>query len=188
MRKTLPWLLGAALAVTAGTITAITPSDDALYAAISVPGHFDPDAEDQQPVTTRSVTATVIDATFAERIEDGDWHADGTWLVVTVAASATRSEFDAELGLAKLQIGDEVFQASERPRSGFLDTGLRLGIDTTGMLAFELPGDARRGTAQLRLSSSFLTPHLDDVATLTLPLDELPTARSIEIRPPEPAW
>lgn len=185
MKKALPWVLGVALAVGAGVITVATPSEDDLRAPFRSVGAFDPDSDAQQSVTTRTLTASVVDASFAERVKDGEWQADGTWLVVTVAASAPRSEVESELRLATLRIGDEVFHASERPGDAFLGEGLRIGIDTIGMLAFELPADVRGRDAELQLSSSWLTPRLDDLVVLTIPLGELRTAPSIEIEPPE---
>lgn len=185
MKKALPWLLGAALAVGACAITVVTPSEDDLRAPFRSVGAFDPGSGVQQSATARTLTASVVDAVFTERVEDGEWHADGSWLVVTLAASAPHSELDSSLELAALRVGDEVFHASERPRDAFLGEGLRIGIDTVGMLAFELPADVRHGDAELQLSTSGLTPRLDDLVALSIPLDELPMTPHIEIEPPE---
>ena len=185
MKKALPWIVGAALAAVAGAITVATPSPDTLRAPFAAHAAFAPDAEEQQSVTTRTLTAAVVDASFAERVEVSDWRADGNWLVITVAASAPRSEVETGVELATLRVGDEVFQASERVRDTLFDAQLRIGINTVGMLAFELPADIRAGDAELRLSSSTFTPRLDDVVAVTIPLDRLPTASSIEIAPPE---
>lgn len=185
MKKALPWIVGVALAAVAGAITVATPSPDALRAPFVAHAAFAPDADEQQSVTTRTLTAAVVDATFAESVEVSDWQADGNWLVVTVAASAPHSEVDADVELATLHVGDEVFQVSERVRDTLFDAQLRIGIDTVGMLAFELPPDIRAGDAELRLSSSVFTPRLDDMVAVTIPLDRLPTASSIEIAPPE---
>lgn len=187
MKKALPWLAGAALAAAAGVITVASPSPDALRAPILVHGWFDPDAASQQTAVTRTLAAAVTDASFTERVEIDDWSAEGNWLVVTIAASAPRSELDSGIELATLRIGDEVFHASERVRDTLRGEKLRIGIDTIGMLAFELPADIAAGEAELRLSSSYLTPRLDDVTAVTIPLGQLPTASSIEITPPEVA-
>ncbi len=187
MRKGVPWVVGAALAAAAGAITVLTPSPDALRAPILVQGRFDPDAAAHQPVVTRTLSAEVIGAVFAERVEIDDWRADGNWLVVTIAASAPHSEVDAVIELATLRIGDEIFHASERVRGTLVGEQLRIGIDTVGMLAFELPADVDAGDAELWLSSSYLTPRLDDVAAVAIPLDRVPAASSIEITPPEAA-
>ena len=186
MRKGVPWVVGAALAAAAGLITVMTPSPDALRAPILEHVRFDPDAVSQRPVVARTLTTAVIDAGFAESVEIDDWRADGNWLVVTIAASAPRSEVDAVIELATLRVGDEIFHPSERVRGSLLGEQLRIGIDTIGMLAFELPADITSGDAELWLSSSYLTPRLDDVAAVMIPLDQLPTASSIEITPPEP--
>lgn len=198
MKKALSWLAGASLAVVAGALTVATPPQDALRAPFAAPSTYTPDAA-AEPVTTRTLTAAVIDASFTERISvaDAEWQADGNWLVITIAASAPRSEQDADLELATLRIGGETFHATERTRESLLGTRMRIGIDTVGMLAFELPADVRSddvrsddvrsGNAVLQLSPSILTPRLDDVITVTIPLGELPTASEIEITPPEAA-
>ena len=184
MRKALPWLVGAGLAAAAVAITAATPAPETLYTAFPIAGSFAPDA-DPRPVTSRTLTAVVVDAAFTERVQADQWHADGNWLVVTVAASAPRSEEDSVIALASLHVGGEVFHASERPRDPLLGERLRIGIDTVGMLAFELPADVRAGDAELRLTSEPITPRLDDVITVGLRLDDIRTVPSIDVEPPE---
>lgn len=185
MRKALPWIIGAALAAAAVAITAVTPSSDALYAPFPIRGSFAEGAAPEEPATGRTLTAAIVDASFAERVEAGDWHAEGNWLIVTVAASAPRNEDESIIELASLHVGDEVFHASERPRDSLLGERLRIGIDTVGMLAFELPDDVRGGDAELRMTSDLLTPRLDDIIAFDLPLDDVRTVPSTEIEPVE---
>jgi len=104
---------------------------------------------------------------------------------VTVIASAAHTEVDAAMNLATLAVGDRVFQASERPDASLMSTPLRLGIDTVGTLAFELPPDVTSGRAELRLTSSYLTAELDDLITIPLDLDDLPRTPSGELDDPE---
>ncbi|MFB7250081.1 hypothetical protein [Microbacterium sp. NPDC056234] len=182
MRRALPWLLGTALVLGAGVAVAITPSNTATTQAFLVHGDAD------EAATGRTLTAQVRDASFAERItvDDGEWDASGNWLVVTVVASAPRTEVGASIHLATLVIGDRTFQASERPRTSLLGADLRVGTDTVGMLAFELPPDVDAGVGELRLVTGYTTPHLDDVVVLPVSLDDLPSAAEIDVT--EPAW
>jgi hypothetical protein len=181
MRRALPWLLGAALALTAGVITVSTPGDEVYRAPFLIHG-----SGGEHPVTSRTLTALTLDATFTDRVsvDDAQWHADGNWLVVTLAASAPQTELDARIRLATLVIGDRVFQSSERPGDSITDADLRVGIDTVGMLAFELPPDVQTGRGELRLTTSFATPVLDDVVVLPISLDDLPRVQNIEFAIP----
>lgn len=180
MKRALPWLLGAALATTAVVISAGTPGDEVYRAPFLVHG-----AGEEHPVASRTLTAASLEASFAEEVTVADWHADGNWLVVTVAASVPETEVDARIQLATLVIGDRVFQASERPGNSLTEADLRIGIDTVGMLAFELPPDIHAGQGEVRLTTSFSTPVLDDVVVLPISLDDLPTAQNIDLEAPE---
>ncbi len=183
MRRAAPWLLGAALVIVAAVVTAVTPSDEDVIGPIEVRGSFG------DPVESRTLIAAATDATFTDEVvvpgADSDWSAEGNWLVVTVVASAAHTEVDAAINLATLAIGDRVFQASERPDATLTSTSLRLGVDTVGTLAFELPPDVTFGTAELRLTSSYFTAELDDLITIPLELDELPRTPSVELDDPE---
>lgn len=181
MKRAVPWLLGAALALTAGVITVNTPGDEVYRAPFLVQG-----SSEAHPVTSRTLTATRLDASFTERVtvDDADWHADGNWLVVTIAASAPQTEVDARIQLATLVVGDRIFQASERPGDSITDADLRVGIDTVGMLAFELPPDVQTGHAELRLTTSYSTPVLDDVVALPISLDDLPRVQNVDFAAP----
>ncbi|MFJ2542479.1 hypothetical protein [Microbacterium sp. NPDC087589] len=183
MRRRTPWLLGAALVIAAGAVTAVTPSDEDVIGPIEMRGSFGDSVE------SRTLIAAATDATFADEVvvpgADSDWNADGNWLVVTVIASAARTEVDAAINLATLAVGDRVFQASERPGASLRSQSLRAGIDTVGMLAFELPPDVTSGQAELRLTSSYLTPELDDRIAIQLELHDFPRTSSVELDDPE---
>lgn len=174
--RALPWVLGAALVVGAGALVALTPDDDALVAPIERTGAID------ETATSRALIATAVDTRFARTVETDDgWSADGHWLIVTVIASAPETEVDASIRLATLAVGDRVFQASERPSASLVGSPLRVGIDTVGMLAFELPPDVDSGTAELRLTPDFYTAELDDLVVITLPLDGIAREDAVEI-------
>ncbi len=181
MRRATPWLLGAALVIAAGAVTAVTPTDEAVIGPTEVRGSFG------DPVESRTLIAAATDATFTDEVAvpGADWSAEGNWLVVTVIASAAHTEVDSAINLATLAVGDRVFQASERPDASLMSTPLRLGIDTVGNLAFELPPDVTSGRAELRLTSSYLTAELDDLITIPLDLDDLPRTPSVELDDPE---
>lgn len=181
MRRALPWIIGGVLVLGAGVLTAATPSDDALI------GPFVRAGSVGEPVESRTLIASVTDATFADEVEvaGAEWQAEGNWLVVTVAASAPRSEEDAAIQLATLEVDGRVFQASERPAASLRDTDLRVGIDTIGTLAFELPQETVAGLAELRLTTDYITPELDDLVVIRFDLDDLPRAPRVEISDPE---
>lgn len=181
MKRALPWLLGALLALAAVIVTISTPGDEVYRAPFLIQGPAEGD-----PVTSRTLTAAVLDASFADRVstDDGDWHAEGNWLVLTIAASAPLTEVDAQIQLSTLVIGDRIFQASERPGNSITGADLRIATDTVGTLAFELPPDVTSGRGELRLTTSYSTPVLDDVVVLPVSLDELPEAQNIDLESP----
>ncbi|MDN3445160.1 hypothetical protein [Microbacterium sp. APC 3901] len=181
MRRATPWLLGAALVVAAGAVTAVTPTDEDVIGPTEVHGSFG------DPVESRTLIAAATEATFADEVvvPGADWSAEGNWVVVTVAASAPHTEIDAAVNLATLTIDDRVFQASERPDATLTSASLRVGVDTVGTLAFELPPDVISGEAELRLTSSYFTAELDDLITIPLDLDDLPRTPSVELDDPE---
>lgn len=181
MRRALPWIVGGALVVGAGALTAATPSDDSLQGAFGIHGAVG------TTVASRDLVVTVTGATFSDEVvgPDPEWSADGNWLIVTLVAAAPTTEVDAAINLPTLAVADRVFQASERPSDSLQGTPLRVGLDTVGTLAFELPDDLRAGAAELRLTPSFFTPELDDLVTVSLDLGELPRADSVELESPE---
>ncbi|WP_102194270.1 hypothetical protein [Microbacterium aurantiacum] len=180
MRRARPWLIGAALVVAAGLVSGVTPSQDSLVGPFLISGG------PADTVTSRMLIASVSGASFADRVvaADGEWEAEGNWLVVELAVSAAHTEVDAEIPLATLHLDGRVFHASERAPESLLQTRLHVGTDTVGTLAFELPEGLRGGLGELRLTHEYLTPELDDVVAITLPLDEAPTASSIELDAP----
>lgn len=175
-----PWLLGTALVLAAGAVTALTPPEDALLDPFVVR------AADDDTVKARTIAATVVDVIRAERVmmTDEEWEAEGNWVVVELAVSASTTEVGAAIGVASLVIDGQLFQASERPPAALVGADLRVGTDTVGMLAFELPDDARPGVGELRLSGRYPTPELDDVIAFTLDLGEATTATTVEIEEP----
>ena len=179
MRKTLPWVVGVALAIAAGAVSVATTSMVDQRAPFVVTGAVGDE------VTSRSLPAVVHDATFTNRVRAGDWHADGNWLVVTLVASAPQTEVDAAIELATLEADGQIFQASERPGRSLVGARLHVGTDTVGMLAFELPERVRGGDAVLRLSPTVASPRLDDLVVLPLPLDGLPSEGNIDIEDPQ---
>ncbi|MBW8763770.1 MAG: hypothetical protein JF592_14500 [Microbacterium sp.] len=179
MKKVLPWLTGAALVLAAGTVAAVTPDPVAQDGPFLIRGAAD------QPVASRDLIVRVGEARFADRVTvDDEWHADGNWFVVSLSAAATQTEVDAAIRLMKLVVDGREFIASERPSTSLIGVGLRVGTDTEGMVAFELPEDITTGDAEIRVSTPHSTPHLDDVIVVPLHLDDLPREHSIEIAEP----
>lgn len=179
-RGPLPWIIGIGLVLAAGVVTTVTPTEQALFDPFPVRG------VDDETVTARTISAAMLGATRTERVimSDEAWEAEGNWLVVELAVSAPTTEVDAAIGVASLMIDGRLFLASERVTATLVDTDLRVGTDTVGMLAFELPDDLRSGVGELRLSGRYPTPELDDVIAYTLDLEELPTEPTVEIERP----
>lgn len=178
--RALPWVIGAGFVLAAAVVTSLTPPEQALLAPFAVRGTAD------ETVTARTIAAAVIEVTRTENVTmtDEEWSAEGNWLVVELAVSAPTTEVDAAIGVASLLIDGRVFQASERPPATLVGTDLRVGTDTVGMLAFELPDDLRTGVGELRLSGRYPTPELDDVIAFRVDLDQVPTAQTAEIEEP----
>lgn len=174
------WLVGGALVACAGLISMITPSDDALLEPFLVRGGAD-------GATGRTLSAQVLSASFAHTLisDHGDWEEEGNWLVVQLAASSPRTEEDAEIGFATLHVDGRVFEASERVPDTLRTTGLHVGTDTVGFLAFELADDIDAGEAELRLTTFYRTPGLDDVLAIRVPLDDAVHESRAEITEPE---
>ncbi|MDQ0728330.1 hypothetical protein [Microbacterium sp. W4I20] len=179
-RRAMPWIVGAGLVVAAGAVTAVTPPEQALLDPFAVSGSVG------QTVTARTLTATVVEVARTERVTmpANEWEAEGNWVVVELAVSAPTTEVGAAIGVASLEIDGRLYQASERPPATLVGTNLRVGTDTVGMLAFELPDDLRSGSGELRLSGRYPTPELDDVIAFPLHLDRVETTSSIEIEQP----
>lgn len=180
MRSSLAWLTGAALIVAAGAVTVITPDADAQHAPFFVHGTAG------QPSAARNLSVQIHDAAFADQVtaDDDEWHAEGNWYVVSLSAAARQTEVDATLQLVKLVVDGREFIASERPPTSLVGTDLRVGIDTNGMVAFELPDGLTAGEAELRLSLPYSTPYLDDVIVVRVDLGEAPRESTIDMAEP----
>lgn len=177
----LAWLAGSALVVAAGAVTALTPSDDDLMAPFSVAGAVG------DTVVSRTLVASVHGLSFADELATADgWAAAGNWLLIDLSVAAPTTEVEAEIGVATLVIDGRVFQASERPRGTLIDADLHVGLATSGVLAFELPDGIDTGTAELRLTGEYPTPHLDDVIAVSVRLDGAERVASTGIE--EPRW
>lgn len=179
MRASLVWVVGAALVVCAGVVTAVTPDADAQNDAFLVHGALG------QPVHSRVLVARVDDASFADRVttKDETWQAEGNWLVVELTVAARETEVDAAVRLVTLVVDGREFIASERPATSLVGADLRVGMGTSGMLAFEVPSGLA-GDAELRLSAPHSTPHLDDVIVVPLDLDAIPRQSTVDIVEP----
>lgn len=174
------WLVGAALVVAAALLSAITPSDD------EITGPFLARGSEGEQTTARTLSAQVLSVTFADQVvSERGYESDGNWLVVELAASAPRTEEEAEMALAALHVDGLVFHASEQMRGSLRGARLHVGTDTVGVLAFELADEVRAGDAELWLTSEGRTPRLDDVLVLPLSLDDAPRVDSVEITKPE---
>ncbi|KJQ56122.1 hypothetical protein [Microbacterium sp. SA39] len=175
-----PWAVGAGLVVIAALVTTATPPEAALL------DPFEVRAREDGVATSRTLTAAVVDVTRTARLTMPglEWEAEGNWLVVELSVAAPTTEVDAAIGVASLLIDGRLFQASERPPASLVDTDLRVGTDTIGMLAFELPEDLRAGVGELRLSGRYPTPELDDVLVFPIDLDQALTEPSVEIEEP----
>lgn len=180
MRKIVVWLSGAALVIVAGAVTVITPGVGAQTDAFPIHGVVD------ETIRSRNLMVRIEDVRFAGRITvpDDEWAAEGNWLVVDLSASAPRTEVDAELRLIKLIIGGREYIASERPSTSLVGVDLRVGLETSGMVAFELPADLDAEPAELRLSPPHSTPHLDDVIVVPVDLSRAQRESVIEIVEP----
>ena len=180
MRAAVVWASGAALILAAGVVTVITPDPDTQVDAFLVRGTV------EQTIPSRNLTVRIEDVRFADRVtvSDDDWAADGTWLVVELSAEAPRTELDAAMRLIKLIVDGRDYIASERPSTSLVGVDLRVGMDTSGMVAFELPPGLAAETAELRLSLAHRTPHLDDVIVVPLDLGGAPREDIIDIVEP----
>jgi len=178
--RAVPLLLGAALVIGAGVVTAVTGPEASLLDPFTV------GAADDGTATARTLAAEVTEVTRTERVTvaGSEWEAEGDWLVIELAVSAPTTEEDAAIGVASLLVDGRLFQASERPPATLVGTDLRVGTDTVGMVAFELPADLRSGTAELRLSGRYPTPELDDVIVFPIDLADAATASAVEIEEP----
>lgn len=174
--RALAWVAGAGCLVAAWFVASVTPTDADAAAPFVVT------AAVGEPAVGRTLSVTVLDARLADAVTGPrGWSAEGSWLVVDLAAEAVDSEVSNLLGDARLVVGDREFRASERPDS-MLRTPLAVGIPRAGSIAFELPADALTGLAVLRISGDEDT-RLDSLIELELTLDELEHTDATTLRP-----
>lgn len=174
------WALAATLLVAAWFVALGTPDRDAATAPFTVTAQLG------QEASGRNIAVTVDQVRLAtEGVSDGSgWSAGGTWLVVDLSAQATVTEVAANLSYARLHLGADLYQASERPRS-LARSPLAVDIPRSGTLAFEVPPEAVTGRAVLTLGLS-VDPRLDSVIELPIDLDTVP--REAEIAWERPDW
>lgn len=178
-RKAVATVAAAGLIVGALAVTAAIPAEQRLTAPFVIAG------DGSSALTSRTIIATVTEWNFADSITfDDEWSAEGNWLVVTLSASAPHTEDDAQIGLATLTVDGRTYTASERVPESLWRYPLRVGIGTSGVLAFELPAGVRSGSAELRLSSNDTTPALDDVISISVNLTTLDHRERLTISSP----
>lgn len=180
MRRRFAWPLGVALVVAAWFVSGATPDGEER-----ITDPFPVAAEIGRTAEGRNLAVTVHEATLADRVTSGGWHAEGTWLVIELDAWTTRTEAPGSLGAAFLVAGDRTFRASERPgaydpSASLLRAGLHLGVPQSGSLAFELPADAADGEATLRLGLSEQLAG-DSVIEVAIDLAAVPHAAEVEL-------
>lgn len=164
LRRIAPWAAGIACVVAAWFVALATPADTAAWEPFVV------DARIGEPAVGRNLAVTVHDAVRAESVSAGGWRAEGTWVVVDVAAEAVSSERGASLSSAQLVVDGRSYRATERAPT-MLDERLSIGIARSGSLGFELPADAD-GTAILQLALNPDT-RADSVIEYRIDLDAL---------------
>ncbi|WP_298867649.1 hypothetical protein [uncultured Microbacterium sp.] len=179
-RKALPWALTAVLLAGAWVVNAVALPDSASEApfvsAATVGG----------TATAGNLTAKVIGVHAARSINDpSGWTAEGTWLVVELDAEAVDSQYGSMLSVAELTIGDRTFRATERGQTMFRTGALVPGVMRHGALAFELPEDALKGTAALRLANASTVA---DNGVIELPIDLGGIPIEDDITLPETGW
>jgi len=172
LRRIAPWALGLACVVAAWFVALATPADTVAWEPFPV------EARTGEPAAGRNLTVTVHDAVRATSVFSGGWRAEGTWVVVDVAAEAVSSERGASLTSAQLIVDGRTYRATERAET-MLDERLSIGIARRGSLGFELPADAA-GTAVLQLALNPDT-RADSVIEYRIDLDALPVAAEREL-------
>ena len=172
------WTIAVVLLVAAWGIVRITPDEDVNVDPFVVAGALD------QRVEARAIAVTVTSPRVADAVTAGAWRAEGTWLVVDVAAEALVTEADALFDHAVLIVDGLTYSASERPAS-FAKEHLSVCIPLAGSLAFELPADLADDEAVLELAGDDDT-RLD--AVIRIPLDLADVAREDETALRETGW
>ena len=153
----------------------LTPADDDAQRPFVVA------AAVGESATGRAFQITVTDARIGDRAVAGGWHADGTWLVIDLEASARGDETGAVLDHAAFVVDGVTYRASERPDS-FFRSALSVGIERTGSIAFELPENVSRRAGVLQLALDDET-RLDSLVEVPLDLSALDRAAEVELLP-----
>jgi len=177
--KILPWAMTAVLLAGAWVLNTVALPDGASEASFATRTAIG------EPAATRNLELTVTGVRAARTLTDArGWSADGTWLVVDMDAAALQSQYAASLGFAELTIGDRIFGATERGET-FFRQRLVTGVPRSGSLAFELPDEALKGTATLRLSIPSDVRY-DGVIEIPIALEDVPVEESIVLS--ETGW
>ncbi|QLD11497.1 hypothetical protein [Microbacterium oleivorans] len=172
LRRTAPWAVGLACVVAAWFVALATPADTAAWEPFIV------EARAGEPAAGRNLVVTVHDAVRAESVSSGGWRAEGTWVVVDIAAEAVVSERGSALSSAQLLVDGRTYRATERAET-MLGDRLSIGLPREGSLGFELPADAR-GAAVLQLALNPDT-RADSVIAYRIDLDDLPVVSEREL-------
>lgn len=174
MKRAMPWVITLLLIAAAWVVAFVTPTDRGTTEPFPIAATIG------EEVVARDFVLTVQEVRAAESISTPDgWSADGTWVLVDLAAEAARVQNGTRLSGATLTLGDRTYRASERMTSMF-GHPLVPGIPYRGTLAFELPQDALHGTGILHLSTRE-DNRGDNVAELTLDLGALEILPAVEL-------
>lgn len=177
VRRAAPWAIGIACVVAAWLVALVTPADTAAWEPFVV------EARQGEPAVGRNLAVTVHDVARADSVSSGPWRAEGTWVVVDLAAEAVASERGALLSNAVLVVDGRSYRATER-RTTMLDARLSVGVARSGSLGFELPAGAS-GPATLQLALNPDT-RVDSLIEYRVDLDALEPEPERELR--EPGW
>lgn len=178
-RRIAPWSLTAVLLAGAWVLNTVALPDSSSEASFATRTAIG------ETATTRNLELTVTDVRAARTLTDPQgWSAEGTWLVVDLDAAALQSQYAASLGFAELTIGDRTYSATDRGET-FYRQRLVTGIPRSGSLAFELPAEALKGTATLRLSIP-ADVRYDGVIEMPIPLEDVAVEEAIVLS--NPGW
>lgn len=173
LRRIAPWLAGAAMIGLAWAAVSLAPMDaqteEPFRVSMPVGEH----------VVARTLAGTLLDVRLTDRLESDGWEAEGTWLVLDLALEAT--DEPATLRWAQLQQPDGTsYRASERIDS-LLDEALSAGIPLRGVLAFELPDDARAETVRIDLGHMLADTRADALLSVDVDLTTLEPLPRIDL-------
>ena len=172
--------------VVAGVVAHTTPDEEQQQGPIVVRGEIGDE------LTGRNIRATVTDVRIAESVASSrGWvgTTPGVWVVVDASVEAVVDD-SASLRTAVIEIDGTSYGASTRPGLGTIfETGLGIGIPTSGPLMFELPADvvaseaAQSATVNLALNSD---PRADSMLVVAVDLSTIPVAGETETD--KPVW